>query len=66
MLMLSKKVIYTLLLPLLLGFNPLWGQLSGEQVLFGYDDVSELEISRFESGEYLLAASSNQSVVLMF
>lgn len=66
MLMLSKKVIYTLLFPLLLGFNPLWGQLSGEQVLFGYDDVSELEISRFETGEYLLAASSNQSVVLMF
>jgi len=46
--------------------NGLLAQRSGEKQYFGYDAVSQLEISTFESGEYAVVASSNSSVLVIF
>lgn len=38
----------------------------GEKVYFGYDDISSTEISSFQSGEFAVVASSDQSTVVLF
>tara|TARA_R110002050_G_scaffold279780_1_gene426547 strand:+ start:999 stop:2969 length:1971 start_codon:yes stop_codon:yes gene_type:complete len=64
--MFCRKETYILCLLFSFISNGLLAQKNGEKQYFGYDAVSQLEITTFESGEYAVVASSNVSVVVLF
>jgi len=64
--MFCKKETYLIFLLFFTLSCRLSAQTEGEKQYFGYNDLAQVEISVFESGEYAVVASSNQSAVILF